>query len=272
MSDSRHGLKAACRCGEVAFECLGSPIVHTKCYCTSCRTAGLGFEQVPGAPKIVDDDGGTDMLLFRKDRIGPIIGLDRLRERRLTPKSATRRMVTTCCDTPMFLEFTKGHWVSIYAACLPGNLPPLDMRVMVADRPAGPALPADVPSYRNHYPLHGGAVRRLGRHAFPDAQGHLVMAATGKFEMLNVNSTRVVRVDADKYCAVRDAVISVLTSAAPGLTLAELKQAILPLLPEALFPGGAKLGWWMMGVQLDLRARRVIVAEQSKPMRLHLCL
>jgi hypothetical protein len=97
------------------------------------------------------------------------------------------------------------------------------------------------------------------------------MATPEKFAMENVNHPgRVVKVDADKYRAVRDAVLAVLPATAPGLTLAELKEAIRPLVPVALFPGGFKAGWWMMGVQLDLRARQRVVAEDSKPMRLHL--
>ena len=95
--------------------------------------------------------------------------------------------------------------------------------------------------------------------------------APDKIGMENVNSPgRVVRVDADKYNAVRDAVLSVLPLRAPGLTLAELKEAIRPLVPEVVFPEGFKAGWWMMGVQLDLRAKGVITAETSKPLRLHL--
>ena len=97
------------------------------------------------------------------------------------------------------------------------------------------------------------------------------MAPPEKFGMENVNHPgRVVKVEADKYRAVRDAVLAVLPAAAPGLTLAELKEAIRPLVPAAVFPDGFKAGWWMMGVQLDLRARGQVVAEDSKPMRLHL--
>lgn len=97
------------------------------------------------------------------------------------------------------------------------------------------------------------------------------MRAPQKVAMENVASPgRVVRVDAEKYHAVREAILAVLPPAVPGRTLAEVKQVILPLLSEALFPGGAKLGWWLMGVQLDLRAKGVIAAKATKPMRLHL--
>ena len=97
------------------------------------------------------------------------------------------------------------------------------------------------------------------------------MAAPEKVGMENVNHPgRLVRVDADKYNAVRAAVLSVLPPTAPGLTLVELREIVRPLVPAAVFPEGFKAGWWVMGVQLDLRAKRLIVTENGKPLRLHL--
>lgn len=150
MDKGQADAKASCRCGRVSVPVTGRPILHTICYCDSCRTAGLGFAQAPGAPAVVDDDGGTDLLLYRKDRIGRFSGGDLLREHRLTPTSPTRRVVATCCDTPMFLDFTKGHWLSFYTGRLSGETPPLDMRVMTADRPGGAPLPDDVPNLATH--------------------------------------------------------------------------------------------------------------------------
>jgi len=76
------------------------------------------------------------------------------------------------------------------------------------------------------------------------------------------------RVDAAKYEAMRSAVMAVLPAALPGLTVAELKAALLPHLSQELFPGGEKAGWWLKAVQLDLEAKGVVVRENSKPLRL----
>ena len=93
---------------------------------------------------------------------------------------------------------------------------------------------------------------------------------SAKVAMENPNSPdRPVRVDADKYHAMRDAILAVLPATAPGRTVAEAKAQLLPLLPGTLFPGGAKAGWWLKGVQLDLEAKGVIARENSKPLRLH---
>lgn len=77
------------------------------------------------------------------------------------------------------------------------------------------------------------------------------------------------RVDRAKYEAMRGALLKVLPDNAPGLSVAEAKAALLPLLPDALFPGGDKAGWWLKAVQLDLEAKGVIVRELTKPLRLH---
>lgn len=96
------------------------------------------------------------------------------------------------------------------------------------------------------------------------------MADAGKVAVENPNGPgRTYRVDADKYHAMKDAMLAVLPAAAPGLSVQDLKQRLLPLLPAKLFPGGAKAGWWLKAVQLDLEAKKVIVREPTKPLRLH---
>jgi hypothetical protein len=77
------------------------------------------------------------------------------------------------------------------------------------------------------------------------------------------------RVDADKFNAMEKAVLLVMPNGPPGLTVAEIKGHALPHLPEALFPGGAKAGWWLKSVQLDLEARGMIARINTSPLRLH---
>lgn len=91
-----------------------------------------------------------------------------------------------------------------------------------------------------------------------------------RVEMLSISSPgHVVRVDKAKYDAMKAALLAVVPQQAPGLTVAEVKTGVLPRLPDNLFPGGAKAGWWLKGVQLDLEARGVIARENVKPLRLH---
>jgi hypothetical protein len=91
-----------------------------------------------------------------------------------------------------------------------------------------------------------------------------------KTEIENAKSPgRTERIDADKYEAMKAAMLAVLPQTTPGLTVAETKAKLLPLLPEALFPAGAKAGWWLKATQLDLEAKGIIAREETKPLRLH---
>ncbi len=92
-----------------------------------------------------------------------------------------------------------------------------------------------------------------------------------KIEIENINTPgRTERVDRAKYEAMRQALLAVLPKDTPGLTVAEAKEKLIPLLPDDLFPGGAKAGWWLKAAQLDLEAKGLIRREATKPMRLHL--
>jgi hypothetical protein len=76
-------------------------------------------------------------------------------------------------------------------------------------------------------------------------------------------------VDAAKYQAMRRTLLKVVPPRSPGFTQAEMSRAVLPHLPADLFPGGAKAGWWLKTVQLDLEAKGIIAREKTKPLRWH---
>ncbi|MDZ7602179.1 MAG: DUF6151 family protein [Hoeflea sp.] len=157
----------ACGCGQVRLRVEGPPIASVECLCTSCRTAAHHLEALPGAPRIVDDKGATPFVMQRKDRVAILDGEDRLSAFRLQPEAGTRRVVATCCNTPMFLEFLGGHWLSLYAGLWPDALrPPLEMRTMAGDFPDPAALPDDVPNLKQHslrfYARLLGAWARMG--------------------------------------------------------------------------------------------------------------
>ena len=77
------------------------------------------------------------------------------------------------------------------------------------------------------------------------------------------------RVDAVKYEAMRKAMMKVLPRKAPGLTQAEMWDALARVAPKSHFPDRGKIGWWMKGVQLDLAVKKVVVREATKPLRWH---
>lgn len=152
MENNKPGSLARCQCDRTALKVIGAPIVSTVCYCENCRTAGHAFECAEGAPQTVGADGGTAYCLYRKDRVAVVRGGEHLKEHRLTPDSKTRRVVATCCNAPMFLDFTAGHWLSIYRARLPATVQRPQMRVLTMERPAGVILPKDIPAYPSYPP------------------------------------------------------------------------------------------------------------------------
>jgi hypothetical protein len=88
-----------------------------------------------------------------------------------------------------------------------------------------------------------------------------------KIDVENVNTPgKTNRVDAAKYQAMREAMLAVLPTGAPGLTAAEVKERAKLRLPQELFPGGATSGWWLKCVQLDLGAKGVVQRHATKPL------
>lgn len=84
-----------------------------------------------------------------------------------------------------------------------------------------------------------------------------------------MSTCQVTRVDAAKYEAMKAALLNVLPQDAPGLNQAEMMAAVLPYLPDDLYPEGKTAGWWVKTVQLDLEAKGRVVREDGKPLRWH---
>jgi len=140
-----------CDCGKVELALTGQPIMVVECLCDSCRAAGAILEALPNAPPLLDGKGGTLSAMYRKDRVACTSGDEHLREFRLKPASKTRRVVATCCNSAMFLEFTSGHWLDIYGRRWPlPETPKAEMRTMVGDLPPDTKLPDDMPNVKAH--------------------------------------------------------------------------------------------------------------------------
>jgi hypothetical protein len=149
----RTELLASCACGSVEVKSVGDPIVSAVCYCDDCQEGARQIEALPGAPAIADADGGTACMLFRKDRIAWSKGEPLLKGHKIKEKSASNRVVATCCNSAMYLNFDDSrHWVSAYRNRFHGGLPPLQMRICTKFRPKTTPLPTDVLGYPS-YPL-----------------------------------------------------------------------------------------------------------------------
>lgn len=128
----------ACTCGSVALYLEGPPILAAECHCASCRKAADRLDS-----SVTEENGGTRYVLQRKDRAAVMKGEAHLAAFRLNDDTSTRRIVATCCNAPMWLEFKGGHWISVYSARWPnGAAPKPDMRTMTRDAPT--VLPDDL--------------------------------------------------------------------------------------------------------------------------------
>lgn len=149
-----NALRLACRCGATGLAASGRPIVGVVCGCADCRAAEAVFVDM-GAPPTSAGAEGTAAILFRNDRVSVLRGGEHLRQFRLTDSSPTRRIVAACCTSPMFLDFEKGFWLSLYRdrADPPETVTPLRssnarfvFRLMAAWAGAGFRLPARDPA------------------------------------------------------------------------------------------------------------------------------
>lgn len=137
----------SCVCGKVQLEVSLQPILVAECYCNSCRDAAGRMAKLPGAPKVVGDNGSTHFVLYRKDRIRILKGREWLRNFRLGREAQTRRVIASCCNTPVLLEFKGGHWASLYGNLWHGqSLPAADVRTITGDVIDGTVLDDSVPS------------------------------------------------------------------------------------------------------------------------------
>lgn len=139
-----------CACGAVEAETLGMPITCASCYCGDCQEAGARLEALPEAKPVRDADGGTPLVLQRKDRFRIVRGAEKLEAYKLREASPTSRYVATCCNTPMYLGFDRAqHWVSIFRHRYGDEAPPLEMRLSTKAMPDFAAPRDGVPNYAN---------------------------------------------------------------------------------------------------------------------------
>src|SRR5260370_34492620 len=84
------------------------------------------------------------------DRVESMMGQQNHEEHRPKPDTPPRRVIAKCCNSAMFLDFTKGHWLSMFRNRFPIGAPPLEMRVMTKERRVGVELADDLPNCSGH--------------------------------------------------------------------------------------------------------------------------
>src|SRR5690349_16568339 len=90
-----------CTCGHTRLKVQGAPILVSECLCDSCRAAAARLAKLPDGSDILTAYGATPSAEYRKDRVEIVSGAESLREFRLKPEAGSRRIVATCCNTPV---------------------------------------------------------------------------------------------------------------------------------------------------------------------------
>lgn len=146
-------LIARCTCGQVEFEATGPPIASAACYCDDCQAGGGQIEALPHADRVLNPDGGTEYLVYRKDRVRCTKGGSHLKPYKIMASSATNRVVATCCNAAMVLNFDDSkHWIDLFRNRVQGEVPPIQMRICTRYKKVTVGKAAAVPEYPK-YPL-----------------------------------------------------------------------------------------------------------------------
>lgn len=142
-----------CQCGSVECRGRGAPFLVAVCYCDHCQEAARQIEAAKAGPAVADPDGGTALCLIRDDLFTVTRGSDRLQSHKRDPASATSRMVASCCNSAMFLDFADGRfWKSAMVRRIAGNQPTIEMRLCTRYRDSALAWPDEVPRHAR-FPL-----------------------------------------------------------------------------------------------------------------------
>ncbi|MBR1219891.1 hypothetical protein JQ557_17920 [Bradyrhizobium sp. U87765 SZCCT0131] len=146
-------LTASCACGCVDVTVFGAPIACSICYCRDCQRGAQQIEALPNASGVAETDGGTSYVLYRNDRVTCTRGHARLTSYKLRERSPTNRVVASCCNTAMLVNFDRGpHWVSVYHTRLGENAPRPQMRICTRFKRDDVVLPSDMPNHPGYPP------------------------------------------------------------------------------------------------------------------------
>jgi hypothetical protein len=153
MKDSNVQVEiASCACGLVEIETTGSPIVCSACHCDDCREGSKQIESLPNAPSVLDPYGGTQYILYRKDRIKDLKGRELYKSLKVTEKSS-RRVYASCCNSFLFLDLDNPmHWIPVSRGLFRDGAPQIQMRINAEFKKEGKTPPSDVPSFPSYPP------------------------------------------------------------------------------------------------------------------------
>jgi len=138
---------AHCLCGKVELEATSPSMICVACHCGDCQEGSRQIEALPNARPILDSLGGTQYILYRKDHIQYLKGIEFIKNLKVDDDSPNRAY-TTCCNSFMLLDLPNPmHWVPVFRGAFQGEVPSLEMRINAKFKSEGNRVPGDVPTY-----------------------------------------------------------------------------------------------------------------------------
>jgi len=89
-------------------------------------------------------------MTYRDDAVRCVQGGELLHGVKLRDDAPTTRFIANCCQSPMYLKYAPGWWVSMYRDRFGDDAVPIQFRSQTQHAPS--AVPQDVPVYRNFPP------------------------------------------------------------------------------------------------------------------------
>jgi len=125
---------ARCFCGNVELETTGAPIICAACHCSDCHEGSRRIEALSNARPILDSQGGTPYVLYHKDRVKYLKGVQLVTGLKVDDDSPNRAY-STCCNSFLFLDLPNPmHWIPIFRGGFQGEVPNLEMRINVESK------------------------------------------------------------------------------------------------------------------------------------------
>jgi hypothetical protein len=98
------------------------------------------------AGSVLDRHGGTQYVLFRKDRVRYLKGSELVKGLKVDEDSPSRAFAS-CCNSFMLLDLPSPmHWIPVSRGRFQGDVPPLTMRINAQFERGAAVAPSDVPA------------------------------------------------------------------------------------------------------------------------------
>ena len=149
---SKENYVSECKCGTVRYEATARPACNVVCYCDDCQSAGRVLVEESGCENPLDPDGGTSFSTFLEKDWKCVAGAEQVESHKLRENSPTTRFIASCCQTPIYLKYGPGFWVSTFRAPFTNELPKLNWRIKTSHRTSSLPFPDDIARFKG-FPL-----------------------------------------------------------------------------------------------------------------------